>query len=99
MTLFVIELIYKAELSEIDASMRAHMAYLKQQYAAGRFLISGRQVPRTGGVILALGESRAEVEASVKEDPFVARGLADFRVIEFNVSQRAASIDALLGKP
>lgn len=96
--MFVIELIYKAELSEIDAAMRAHMAYLKKEYAAGHFLMSGRKVPRTGGIILALGESREQVEALVKQDPFVARGLADFRVIEFNVSQRAQSIDALLPK-
>lgn len=96
--MFVIELIYKAELSEIDAAMRAHMAYLKKEYAAGRFLMSGRKVPRTGGIILALGESREQVETLVKQDPFVARGLADFRIIEFNLSQRAESIDALLPK-
>lgn len=94
--MFVIELIYKADLAQIDASMRAHMAYLKKYYAAGRFLVSGRKVPREGGVILALGASRDEVEAIVREDPFVARGYADFRVIEFRVSQRADSIDALL---
>jgi uncharacterized protein YciI len=94
--MFIIELIYKAELAEIDASMRPHMAYLKKHYAAGTFLMSGRKVPRDGGIILALGQSREEVEAIVKEDPFVARGLAEFRIIEFRVSQRAESIDALL---
>jgi uncharacterized protein YciI len=96
--MFVIELIYKVELSEIDAAMRAHMAYLKKEYAAGRFLMSGRKVPRTGGIILALGESREQVETLVNQDPFVARGLADFRITEFNLSQRAESIDALLAK-
>jgi uncharacterized protein YciI len=94
--MFVIELIYKAELSAIDANMRAHMAWLNEQYAAGRFLLSGRQVPRTGGIILALGDSREQIEAVVRDDPFVARGLADFRVIEFRASQRAESLDALL---
>jgi uncharacterized protein YciI len=97
--MFVIELIYKAELTEIDANMRAHMAFLKQQYAAGRFLISGRKVPREGGIILAVGESREQIEAIVKQDPFVARGLAEFRVIEFRASQRADSVDALLDEP
>ena len=96
--MFVIELIYKAELSEIDRNMRAHMAFLKRNYAAGRFLVSGRKVPREGGIILSLGESREQIEAIVKEDPFVSRGLADFRVIEFRESQRAPSIDALLAK-
>jgi uncharacterized protein YciI len=94
--MFIIELIYKAELAEIDASMRPHMAYLKKHYAAGTFVMSGRKVPREGGIILALGESREQVESIVKEDPFVARGLAEFRIIEFRVSQRAASLDALL---
>jgi uncharacterized protein YciI len=94
--MFVIELIYKAPLTDIDASMRPHMAYLKQHYAAGRFLVSGRKVPRDGGIILALGESREEIEAIVKEDPFVSRGLAEYRIIEFRESQRADSIDELL---
>ena len=96
--MFVIELIYKAELSEIDANMRAHMAFLKKHYAAGRFLLSGRKVPRDGGVILALGESREQIEGLLKEDPFVARGLSDYRIIEFRQSQRADSIDALLSR-
>jgi uncharacterized protein YciI len=96
--MFVIELLYKAALSEIDANMRAHMMFLKKHYAAKRFLLSGRKVPREGGIILAVAESREEIEAIVKEDPFVARGLADFRIIEFRESQRAASIDALLPK-
>ncbi|MDF3064461.1 MAG: cyclohydrolase [Polyangiaceae bacterium] len=95
--MFVIELLYKSALSEIDANMRAHMAYLKKYYASGRFLVSGRKIPRDGGVILAVGGSREEIEAIVREDPFVSRGLADFRVIEFRESQKADSIDALLG--
>jgi uncharacterized protein YciI len=94
--MFVIELIYKAELSAIDANMRAHMTWLNKQYAAGRFLLSGRQVPRTGGIIVALGDTREEIEALVREDPFVSRGLAEFRIIEFRASQRAESLDALL---
>jgi uncharacterized protein YciI len=97
--MFIIELIYKAELSQIDAAMRPHMAYLKKHYAAGRFLISGRKIPREGGIILALAASREELEGIVKEDPFVARGLAEYRIIEFRESQRADSLDALLSKP
>ena len=88
-TLFVIELIYKAALSEIDAAMAAHMRFLKTHYASGQFLVSGRKIPRDGGIILAAGDSREAIEAIVREDPFVARGLADFRVIAFRASQRA----------
>jgi hypothetical protein len=41
---------------------------------------------------LAVGKDRQEIEVIVKEDPFYARGLADFRIIEFRASQRAEDI-------
>jgi uncharacterized protein YciI len=91
--MFVIELIYKADLARIDAQMAAHMKFLKKYYASGHFLVSGRKIPRDGGIILAIGGSRHEIEAIVKEDPFVERGLAEFRVIEFRASQRADDIE------
>jgi uncharacterized protein YciI len=90
--MFIIELTYKAGLAEIDAHMAAHVVFLKKYYAAGNFLVSGRKVPRDGGIILAVGESRRHIEAIAAEDPFCARGLADFRVIEFRASQRADDI-------
>lgn len=89
---FVIELIYKADLARIDASMTAHVAFLKKHYASGNFLVSGRKIPRDGGIILAVGESRAQIQGIVEADPFVERGLADFRIIEFRPSQRANDI-------
>jgi uncharacterized protein YciI len=90
--MFVIELSYKASLADIDASMRAHVIFLKKYYATGNFLVSGRKIPRDGGIILAVGKSREHIEAIMREDPFCERGLADFRVIEFRASQRAADI-------
>jgi uncharacterized protein YciI len=92
--MFVIELVYKVALSQIDAHMKAHVAFLKKYYAAGNFLVSGRKVPRDGGIILAVGPDRDAVEAIIREDPFVSRGLADYRLIEFRASQRADDIQA-----
>jgi uncharacterized protein YciI len=94
--MFVIELTYKAPLKDIDASMPAHMKYLKKYYAAGKFLVSGRKIPRDGGIILAVGESREQIETIAREDPFCARGLADIRVIEFRASQRRTAIEKLI---
>src|SRR5580765_4468708 len=91
-SMFVIELTYKVSLSEIDASMAAHVRFLKKYYAAGNFLVSGRKIPRDGGIILAVAKSRRMIEAIVEEDPFYKRGLADFRIIEFRASQRADDI-------
>lgn len=92
--MFVIELSYKVELEQIDAAMAAHVAFLKKHYASGSFLVSGRKIPRDGGIILAVGQSREEVEAVMREDPFVQRGLADLRITEFRASQRADDIQA-----
>jgi uncharacterized protein YciI len=92
--MFVIELIYKAPLTAIDANMADHVAFLNACYAAGHFLVSGRKIPRDGGIIVAVGESRQQIEAIVREDPFCARGLAEFRIVEFRASQRADDIQA-----
>jgi uncharacterized protein YciI len=91
--MFVVELIYKAALATIDAHMKAHVAFLRKYYDAGNFLVSGRKIPRDGGIILAVADSREELERIMAEDPFVARKLADVRIIEFRISQRAADLD------
>lgn len=95
--MFIIELTYTAPLSEIDAAMKAHMRFVNAQYAAGRFLISGRKIPRDGGIIIAAGDNRAEMEAIANQDPFVTRGLATFRLIEFRASQKAAGLPLTTG--
>lgn len=87
--MFVIELVYTAELPQIDAHMKEHMAYVRMHYADGTFVMSGRKVPRDGGVILATGTDRAQVEQIVRQDPFVVHGVADYRIMQFNPSQRA----------
>lgn len=96
-SLFVVELIYRAPLAEIDAAMTAHVRFLKKYYAAGCFLVSGRKIPRDGGIILAAGESRAEIETIMREDPFCARGLAAVRIVEFRASQKADDIQKRIG--
>lgn len=90
--MFVIELTYKADLADIDAHMATHVEFLKKYYAAGTFIVSGRKIPRDGGIIVATGTSREHIQAIVEEDPFYQHGLADFRIIEFRASQRAKDL-------
>jgi uncharacterized protein YciI len=91
--MFVVELKYTAELKKIDARMAAHVKFLKKYYASGHFLVSGRKIPRDGGIIIAVGESREAIEAILREDPFYIHHLAEFRVIEFRASQKTDDID------
>jgi len=97
--MFVIELTYTAALAEIDARMAAHVVFLKKYYASGNFLVSGRKIPRDGGIILAVGKSRQHIEAIIEDDPFYEHGLADFRIIEFRASQRADDIQKRIERP
>jgi uncharacterized protein YciI len=60
---FVLLLTYVKPLADVDALMRDHVAWLNEHYDVGRFLVSGRRVPRTGGVIVARGGDREEIEA------------------------------------
>jgi uncharacterized protein YciI len=84
--MFVILLTYERPLAEIDRKMRAHVAFLEECYRAGVFLASGRQVPRTGGVILAVAKSREDLDTVMQHDPFVAEKLASYEIIEFRTS-------------
>ena len=83
MSWFVVSLRYTESLAAIDAAMKAHVAFLEQQRKRGVFIAWGRKVPRTGGIILACGDSRDEIERIMRDDPFVSRRLAVVEVTEF----------------
>jgi len=96
--MFVIELTYKADLADIDARMTAHVRFLKKHYASGNFLVSGRKIPRDGGIILAVGKYREQIVAIVKQVGFYRHSLAGLRIIEFRASQRAGDIQERIRK-
>ena len=92
--MFVLLLTYIRPLDEVDALMRAHVAWLNEHYDAGRFVVSGRTIPRTGGVIVARGDDRDEIERIVAGDPFVSNGVATCEVVQFRASQTADGFEA-----
>jgi uncharacterized protein YciI len=96
--MFVITLQYIVPLEELDAHMNAHVRFLQKYYQANVFVASGRQVPRTGGIILALAKSKAELQEIIEEDPFYTHQLADFTITEFLTSQSHPEFKAFLKK-
>ncbi len=94
--MFIIDLHYIAPLDQIDACMKEHVVFLNACYREGLFIVSGRKVPRTGGIIVAQGSSRKAIESLVKQDPFVKKGLAEFTVTEFRASQSHADLKKIL---
>lgn len=81
--MFVVLLKYLKPLSEIEKHVGEHRAFLDEGYAKNLLLASGPQNPRTGGVLLARGESRAELEEFLARDPFTLKKLAEYSIIEF----------------
>lgn len=81
--MFVITLSYLVNIEQIDEAMPAHREWLDAQYEDGVFLASGAQVPRKGGVILAAGLPRLELEARLSLDPFQQKNLVAYEVVEF----------------
>jgi uncharacterized protein YciI len=80
---FVLLVTYTVPLSRIDELLDDHRAWLDEHFADGTFLVSGPQVPRVGGAILATAESRRQVEQVVAFDPLVLTGSASYHVVEF----------------
>lgn len=94
--MIVIILNYVVPIEDIDAHRPAHLAWLKQALADGRLLVAGRQVPLTGGMIIARGD-RAEVEEWAATDPFAIHGLAEYQFIEVAPSVIAPGLEAVGG--
>ena len=94
--MFIVLLSYVQPLSAVEAHLQEHRAFLDRHYAAGHFVASGARVPRTGGVILARGLTRAELDEVLAEDPFHRARVAQYEVIEFAPSKAAPGFEGLL---
>lgn len=93
--MFVLSLTYIAPAAEVDRVRDAHMAWIGEQYAAGRFVASGPKVPRTGGLILARGATAQEIAEIVASDPFTRDGVAEYEVTEFRATTVADDVAGL----
>ena len=94
--MFIVNLNYIVPLEHLDKYMSDHVKFLRKYYEKNVFVASGRKVPRTGGIILALGKSKEEIENIIHEDPFYIHKLAEFTVTEFLTSQSHPDLKNLL---
>jgi uncharacterized protein YciI len=94
--MFVIVLTYVKPLEVVNRYLAAHVEYLKKQYEAGIFITSGRRIPRTGGVVLALAENGPALRETLGQDPFCVHGVAKYEVIEFSPSMAAPELSWLV---
>lgn len=81
--IFVVILRYLVDKDIMSAARPAHLEFLKQHYAEGRFFASGKQTSGNGGVILAKAPDRHTLLEILHQDPFYTENLVEFQVFEF----------------
>ena len=96
--MFIIDIHYLVPVEEVDKHIVGHVAYLKKYTDNNTFIIAGRQVPPTGGILIANAGSKEEVEKIITEDPFYQHKVAEMTITEFLHARHNPALDELLGK-
>jgi uncharacterized protein YciI len=95
--MYIVLLNYLKPIEEIERVTVPHRAFLDTLYADGVLLMSGPQVPRTGGVLVARGGRTAdELMKLLEADPFFTAGIATYQIIEFTPVKHHAALKDLL---
>ncbi|MDO5089658.1 MAG: YciI family protein [Leptotrichiaceae bacterium] len=94
--IFIAMLTYKKPLDEVSKYRPEHLDFLDIYYKAGKFIVSGRQTPPTGGVILAHNVTKEELTIILKEDPFYKNGLANFEITEFTPAKYTEKFEVFI---
>ena len=84
--MFIINVNFIKPIEEVDHHLEAHRDFLKEQCKAGKFIFTGRKVPRVGGMILTNKISREEAEEIMSRDPFVVHQITEYELIEIQIS-------------
>lgn len=93
----IILVTYKKPIEDVEAYTVPHREFLDTLYAQNILLISGPQVPRTGGILIArAGKTKEELMDILKQDPFYTEGIADYNIIEFNPVKHHPALKDLL---
>ena len=95
--MFIVRITYNVPLDVVDRHLPAHVEWLHKFEKAGMFVVYGRLVPRTGGVIVARFPSRDELENAIAEDPFRIHGVGTYDITEFAENRSFAEKAAALG--
>ena len=91
---------YTVPMAQAEPHVAGHVEYLQRQHAYGTFVLSGQtQPPETGGVILATGLDRADIEQITATDPFVTAGVGTYDIITITPDRAHPGLTGLLEVP
>ena len=94
--MFVIQLKFSTNKANAGQFMDGHNAWLKDGFSREIFLLAGTIQPKLGGAILAHNATLEQIQAIVKEDPFVVEGVVTTEIIEIMPSKAVPQLEFLL---
>ncbi|HEY5795508.1 MAG TPA: YciI family protein [Bosea sp. (in: a-proteobacteria)] len=95
--MFVVTLRFSANKAQAPALMQAHNDWIRDGFDDGVFLMTGSLKPGLGGVVLAHGVTRDEIEARVGKDPFVAEDVVSADILEIAPGRTDDRLAFLMG--
>lgn len=93
--MFIIMSVYLKPVDHVDRYLLEHREFLDIYYKKGIFIASGRKATGDGGVILARGATRAEIENILKDDPFTRENISRYDILEFSPNRVAEGLEKL----
>ncbi len=96
--MFVVLLKFSTNKAEAARFMEGHKAWLQRGFDDGMFLLAGSLQPQLGGAILAHNATLAELQARVKDDPFVAENVVSAEILEIAPTRADDRLAFLLGE-
>ncbi|UDF28649.1 UNVERIFIED_ORG: hypothetical protein LHK14_14130 [Roseateles sp. XES5] len=80
--MFLVTLKFSANKANAAQFMDRHNVWIRRGFDDGVFLLTGSLQPAAGGAILAHNVSRTDLEARVKDDPFVIEDVVQAEIVE-----------------
>lgn len=86
---------YLRPVDEVELHLDAHREWVREHAEAGHVIAAGREVPLQGGLLVAVGVTRDQVDAMIAADPYVTEGVAEYDVREYDMVMAAPGAEAL----
>lgn len=80
--MFIVFLRFSDNRKRAAQFLEGHNAWIKSGFDSGTFLLVGSLQPSAGGIVLAHNVDRADLDALVQEDPFVAERVVSAEIHE-----------------
>jgi len=88
---------YTAPAEEVDKLLEEHKAWIGRN--SDKILLTAREVPLIGGLIIARAASADEVWDMIREDPFHVAGVSEYEVREYAPARTAPGLEGLMEPP